>query len=631
MKILKNRIFYNIIFCLILLISILVIPIKVYAANGTVSFGSEAYEKADGEEFPVGIYVRGETDVTEYRVELKYDSARLKYVSGAEEVNEEEGILTFFGNANGENEAKLWLTLKAQSGGEAYLEVVKASAKNSLGEDYEITLPGSVKIILSGEDRVAAEQALKEAAEQASQEIEDTTETSVSDNNDMDADDSATEDIIQSEEVEQDEEITDDEEESDILTETETDNNALVNQKTVSNSFFSNKKTVIICAVAAVGIIVIAVTAIIFIIRGRKKNESIDLNSAYSPENLSETRKGYVYNESDDIEMIDFGSSEYDIPLVETSKNKFDTNDEDDDIRTILFTGNEAELTEEDLPENIEEEKNEVSENKNVRKKARKKENKEETKDTKEPVIRVDDVTMKFRLSNSNASGFKEYLIQKIQHQVVHKDLLALNHVSFDIYKGEVIGIIGTNGSGKSTLLKIVSGALNPTSGKVEVDRRKIQLLSLGAGFDMELTARENVYLNGSIIGYSKEFIDANYNKIVEFAELDGFMDQRVKNFSSGMVSRLGFAIATAGNVSEILILDEVLSVGDEFFRKKSLKRVKEMIHSGSTVIMVSHSMNSILDNCTRVVWIEKGVLKMIGRPKMVCKAYSMRHEGRRE
>ncbi|MCR4647805.1 MAG: ABC transporter ATP-binding protein [Lachnospiraceae bacterium] len=238
---------------------------------------------------------------------------------------------------------------------------------------------------------------------------------------------------------------------------------------------------------------------------------------------------------------------------------------------------------------------------------------------------------MKFRLSNSNASGFKEYLIQKIQHQVVHKDLLALNHVSFDIYKGEVIGIIGTNGSGKSTLLKIVSGALNPTSGKVEVDRRKIQLLSLGAGFDMELTARENVYLNGSIIGYSKEFIDANYNKIVEFAELDGFMDQRVKNFSSGMVSRLGFAIATAGNVSEILILDEVLSVGDEFFRKKSLKRVKEMIHGGSTVIMVSHSMNSILDNCTRVVWIEKGVLKMIGRPKMVCKAYSMMHEGRCE
>ena len=184
------------------------------------------------------------------------------------------------------------------------------------------------------------------------------------------------------------------------------------------------------------------------------------------------------------------------------------------------------------------------------------------------------------------------------------------------------MGIIGTNGSGKSTLLKIISGALVPTSGKVTVDRKKIQLLTLGTGFDYELTARENVYLNGSIIGYTKDFLDEHYDEIVDFAELQDYMDQPVKNFSSGMVSRLGFAIATAGEAAEILILDEVLSVGDEFFRQKSLARVKEMIHSGSTVLLVSHSMQTILDNCTKCVWIERGEMKMVGDPKDVCDAY---------
>lgn len=242
-------------------------------------------------------------------------------------------------------------------------------------------------------------------------------------------------------------------------------------------------------------------------------------------------------------------------------------------------------------------------------------------------VIRVDDVTMKFRISTSNASGIKEYLIQTMNQEVTFRTLVALNRISFEVYKGEVVGIIGTNGSGKSTLLKIISGALKPTSGNVEVDRRKIQILTLGTGFDMELSARENVYLNGSIIGYSKEFLDEHYDEIVEFAELEGFMEEKVKNFSSGMVSRLGFSIATAGDAAEILILDEVLSVGDEFFRKKSLKRVKEMIHGGSTVLMVSHGMGTILENCSKVVWIEKGQLRMVGEPKKVCAAYQKMHE----
>ena len=247
--------------------------------------------------------------------------------------------------------------------------------------------------------------------------------------------------------------------------------------------------------------------------------------------------------------------------------------------------------------------------------------------DERERVISVKDVTMEFHLSTYNPSGLKDYLIQAVKRKIEYRRLFALYHVSFDVFKGEVVGIIGTNGSGKSTLLKIVSGALRPTSGKVIVDRKKVQLLTLGTGFDMELTARENVYLNGSIIGYSKEFLDKHYNDIVEFAELQDFMEEKVKNFSSGMVSRLGFAIATAGDAAEILILDEVLSVGDEFFRKKSLARIKEMIHGGSTVLIVSHGIGTILDNCTKCVWIEKGELRMVGNPKDVCKAYQNMEE----
>lgn len=239
-------------------------------------------------------------------------------------------------------------------------------------------------------------------------------------------------------------------------------------------------------------------------------------------------------------------------------------------------------------------------------------------------VISVQNVSMKFKSSVGNAAGIKDYLIQAATRKVKTKEFTALDNVSFDVLKGEVVGIIGTNGSGKSTLLKIVSGALKPTSGTVRLDKNKIQLLTIGTGFDVELTAKENVYLNGAIIGYSRRFIDEHYDEIVEFAELQDFMDEKVKNFSSGMVSRLGFAIATMANAAEILILDEVLAVGDEFFRKKSLGRVKEMIHSGSTVLIVSHNMSTILENCSKVIWLEKSKLKMIGDTKIVCREYSL-------
>lgn len=239
-----------------------------------------------------------------------------------------------------------------------------------------------------------------------------------------------------------------------------------------------------------------------------------------------------------------------------------------------------------------------------------------------EAVISVQNVTMRFRVSTSNASGLKEYLIQLLTGKVQSREFTALDHVSFDVFRGEVVGVIGTNGSGKSTILRIVSGAIEPTKGRVVVDQKKVQLLTLGTGFDMELTARENIYLNGAIIGLTKEFIDEKFDSIVRFAELEEFVDEKVKNFSSGMVSRLGFAIATAGDTAEILILDEVLSVGDEFFRVKSLAKVKEMIHGGSTVLMVSHSLKTIIDHCTKVVWIERGKLRMVGETKQVCAEY---------
>lgn len=241
--------------------------------------------------------------------------------------------------------------------------------------------------------------------------------------------------------------------------------------------------------------------------------------------------------------------------------------------------------------------------------------------------ISVQNVTMEFKREKDESTSIKELLIRTFKRQRSYEYFRALDNVSFDIYKGEVVGVIGTNGSGKSTILKIISGALIPTAGKVEVDRNKIQLLTLGTGFDSELTGRENVYLNGAIIGYTKEYIDEKYNDIVKFAELEGFMEEKVRNYSSGMVSRLGFAIATVRDTPEILILDEVLSVGDMFFRKKSENRIKEMMHGGSTVLIVSHSTSVIRNNCTKAVWIEKGILRAIGDPEEVCAAYEKMNE----
>lgn len=243
------------------------------------------------------------------------------------------------------------------------------------------------------------------------------------------------------------------------------------------------------------------------------------------------------------------------------------------------------------------------------------------------PEIVVKNVTMRFRRARDESTSLKELMVRKLLGKHQYELFTALNNISFSVEKGEVVGIIGTNGSGKSTLLKIISGALIPTKGQVQVDRRKVQLLTLGTGFDPELTGRENVYLNGAIIGYTKKYIDQKFDEIVRFAELEGFMEEKVRNYSSGMVSRLGFAIATARDTPEILILDEVLSVGDMFFRKKSEARIREMIHGGSTVLIVSHSTSTIRQNCSKVIWIEKGHLMDLGNPEKICNAYEKMKE----
>ena len=236
-----------------------------------------------------------------------------------------------------------------------------------------------------------------------------------------------------------------------------------------------------------------------------------------------------------------------------------------------------------------------------------------------EIVINAHHVTMEFRRAQRPAGSLKELLLHRRERP---QPFRALEDVSFAVGRGQVVGLVGANGSGKSTLLKIIAGALTPTSGWVEVDREKVQLLTLGTGFDMELTGRENLFLNGALIGRSRTFLEAHYGEIVSFAQLEGFMDQPVKTYSAGMVSRLGFAIATAGDAPEILILDEVLSVGDMFFRKKSEARIRQLLHGGSTVLLVSHSPGVIRENCTQALWLDRGKLRAVGEPKEVCAAY---------
>lgn len=236
--------------------------------------------------------------------------------------------------------------------------------------------------------------------------------------------------------------------------------------------------------------------------------------------------------------------------------------------------------------------------------------------------IEVNHVSMVFNMASEQLNSLKEYFIKLMKRQLFFEEFLALDDISFKIPRGQVVGLVGTNGSGKSTMLKIIAGVLEPTRGSVTVRGNIAPLIELGAGFDLELTARENIYLNGALLGYTKQFIDDHLEDIIEFAELRDFMDMPLKNYSSGMVARIAFAIATVAE-PDVLIVDETLSVGDVFFQEKCERRIQSFIDSGNvTVLFVSHSIEQVERLCQTAVWIERGKQRMMGPVKDVCEAY---------
>ena len=236
-------------------------------------------------------------------------------------------------------------------------------------------------------------------------------------------------------------------------------------------------------------------------------------------------------------------------------------------------------------------------------------------------VIDVDHLSIRFNLGNVKVNNIKEYTIKKIKHQLTFQEFLALKDVNLHVKKGEAWGLIGTNGSGKSTLLKAVTGILKPYKGTVKVRGRIAPMIELGAGFDMELTARENIFLNGAVLGHSRKFMEEHFDEIVEFAELERFLNSPIKNYSSGMKARLGFSVATMVE-PDILICDEVLSVGDASFKQRCNKRMQKLLSGGTTLLYVSHELNSVRRLCDHVMWLDHGEVLMCGDPDEVCDAY---------
>ena len=241
--------------------------------------------------------------------------------------------------------------------------------------------------------------------------------------------------------------------------------------------------------------------------------------------------------------------------------------------------------------------------------------------DKKRVMIDVDHVTIRFNLASQKIDNLKEYFIKLLKRELMFQEFLAVKDVSFQVHKGEAWGLIGTNGSGKSTMLKAISGILKPYRGKITVNGSVAPLIELGAGFDPEMTARENIFLNGCVLGHSEKFMKEHFDDIVDFAELHEFLDSPLKNFSSGMRARLGFSIATMVK-PDILIVDEILAVGDYKFRQKCEKRMKELLAGGTTLLYVSHSIDEVKRLCDHALWIDKGETRLIGEAKEVCDAY---------
>lgn len=577
----------------------------IYAAEADLIFGSDSYENESGAEFPIGVYIDGDENIGYYRIEIEYDKERMEYLGGG--TGDEDGKVIFEGRGS-DSRVSAMLSFKAISGGNTTIKFGEASVRtdDGNGEEFTINEKAEVPVILLGEDLV----------EKRKQETETKTQTETQES--TSAEETVTESTKQQPESKEE----------------------------------GVKPGIIIGVLAAAAGGAAAIAAAIAaknkkarrkaaqerakttVIQGKQpvKPAQETMLSAETPEKQAATVKPAQVKPSKTTLVKD--NSTETIPVSKTPAQKKQVTTAEEKITRVKPAQEKitqaTPVREKITPAAPEQEKTAqaapVPAQETRAKQILQPDVFLRDKDSDKPVIEVKNVSMSFKSAGKNVSGVKDYLIQKAKGKNKKKNINALRNISFNIYKGEVVGIIGTNGSGKSTLLKIVSGALKPTSGEVTADKNKIQLLTLGTGFDAELSAKENVYLNGAIIGYSKEFIDKHYDEIVEFAELQNFMGEKVKNFSSGMVSRLGFSIATAAGAAEILILDEVLSVGDQFFRKKSMKRIKDMIHGGSTVIMVSHSLNAIKTDCDRVIWIEKGILRMIGTPEEVCGAYAASH-----
>ncbi|MBQ3294911.1 MAG: ABC transporter ATP-binding protein [Erysipelotrichaceae bacterium] len=238
-----------------------------------------------------------------------------------------------------------------------------------------------------------------------------------------------------------------------------------------------------------------------------------------------------------------------------------------------------------------------------------------------ENMIEVRNVSMKFRMSDEPINSLKEIFTHAVKGKLKFNEFLALDDVSFELEKGKTLGLIGKNGAGKSTTLKLISGILKPTEGTIITNGNIVPMLELGAGFDLELTGKENIYLNGAILGYSKEYLESKYDDIIEFAEIRDFIDMPIRNYSSGMMARLAFSIASVVQ-PEILIVDEILAVGDVAFQEKSFNRMKELMSGGATVLFVSHDLEKIEEMCDKVIWLNRGKVVMFGDTDEVCKEY---------
>lgn len=242
--------------------------------------------------------------------------------------------------------------------------------------------------------------------------------------------------------------------------------------------------------------------------------------------------------------------------------------------------------------------------------------------DMEDYAIEVDNLTIRFNLASEKVDNLKEYVIKLVKKELIFQEFLALQDVSLKVKRGEAWALIGVNGSGKSTLLKAISGILKPYKGTIKVNGEIAPLIELGAGFDPNLTARENIYLNGTVLGNSKKFMDEHFDEIVDFAELWDFLDTPIKNFSSGMSARLGFSIATMVK-PDILIVDEILAVGDFLFQQKCMDRMSKLMGSGTTLLFVSHNIGTVEKICDHALWLDKGRIKMSGEVEEVCRAYS--------